>query len=109
MRQLGRIGIGLSGQSNGLGATVGGLGVAALTSNPMIGAAAVGAGTAMKALAERSTRKAAERALSMTTARNALAALPQASFPGIENMLSIGGRAALPQGSVPLGGLLTGR
>ncbi len=103
MRQLGRIGIGLSGQSNGLGATVGGLGVAALTSNPMIGAAAVGAGTAMKALAERSTRKAAERALSMTTARNALAALPQASFPGIENMLSIGGRATLPQGSVPLG------
>jgi hypothetical protein len=109
MRQLGRIGIGLNGQSNGLGATVGGLGVAALTSNPMIGAAAVGAGTAMKALAERSTRKAAERALSMTTARNALAGLPQASFPGIENALSIGGRAALPQGAVPFGGLLTGR
>jgi hypothetical protein len=108
MRQLGRIGLGLSGQSNGLGATIGGIaGTAA--AGPIGGAAAVGFGTAMKALAERSTRKAADGALSMVTARNALAGLPQASFPGIENALSIGGRAALPQGAVPFGGLLTGR
>lgn len=108
MRQVGRIGIGLSGQSNGLGATVGGLGVAAL-SNPIAGAAAVGMGTVMKALAERSTRKAADRALSTVTARGALQNLPQASLPWVENMLSIGGRAALPQGSVPLGNALAGR
>jgi hypothetical protein len=102
MRQLGRIGLGLSGQSNGLGATIGGI-AGTVAAGPIGGAAAVGFGTGMKALAERSTRKAAERALSMTTARNALAGLPQASFPGIENALSIGGRAGLPQGSVPLG------
>ena len=110
MRQLGRIGLGLSGQSNGLGATIGGIaGTMAAGGNPLGGAAAVGFGSAMKALAERSTRKSADGALSMVTARNALAGLPQASMPMIGNALSAGGRAALPQGSVPFGELLIGR
>jgi hypothetical protein len=108
MRQVGRIGIGLSGQSNGLGATVGGLGVAALTS-PLMGAGAVALGTGMKALAERSTRKAAERALSLVSGRNALAGLPQASLPGVENALGSLGRGLLPQATSPVGNALTGR
>ena len=108
MRQLGRIGLGLSGQSNGLGATIGGIaGTAA--AGPVGGAAAVGFGTAMKALAERSTAKAAENALAVVANRGALSALPKASLPWVENALAAGGRAALPQASLPLGNVLAGR
>jgi hypothetical protein len=109
LRQVGRIGIGLSGQSNGLGASIGGIaGTAA--GGPIGGIATVGLGTAAKALAERTTRKAAERALSMVGARNALAAAqPQVYLPGIENALGIAAQSALGPLAVPVGNVLLGR
>lgn len=96
LRQIGRIGIGLSGQSNGLGAAIGGIaGTAA--GGPIGGAAAIGLGTGAKALAERSTRSAADRALGMVSARNALANLPRVALPGIETGANAIGFGALPQ------------
>lgn len=109
LRQVGRIGIGLSGQSNGLGASIGGIaGTAA--GGPLGGMAAVGAGTAAKALAERTTRKAAERAFAITSARNALAGVqPQVYLPGMENALGIASQSVLGPLSVPVGNALLGR
>jgi hypothetical protein len=109
LRQVGRIGIGLSGQSNGLGASIGGIaGTAA--GGPLGGIAAVGAGTVAKALAERTTRKAAERAFALTGARNALAGVqPQVYLPGIENALGIASQSALGPLAVPVGNVLLGR
>lgn len=95
MRQLGRVGLGLSGQSNGLGAAVG-AGLGGALGGP-VGALAVPAiGTAMKAGAERTTRAAAERALGVVAARNALAALPQTSLPMIEGAVNALSFGALP-------------
>lgn len=108
MRQVGRIGIGLSGQSNGLGATIGGIAGTAL-GGPLAGAATVGIGTGMKALAERSTRKAAEKALSTISARAALQGLPQASYPMIERALTAGGLTGVPHVAGQLGNMILGR
>lgn len=68
MRQIGRMGLGISGQSNGLGATVSGLGASAL-GGPIAGVAAVGAGTVAKKAAEMSATSAANRALGIIAAR----------------------------------------
>lgn len=96
MRQLGKVGLGLSGQSNGLGATIGAIGGTAV-GGPVGGLAVVAGGTALKALAERTTRKSAERALATVSARPAIQALPQVTqSPAIGNALSYLPSAAAP-------------
>lgn len=80
MRQIGRMGLGISGQSNGLGATVSGLGFSAL-GGPMTGAAAVGIGTLSKVGAERTAKASAQRALGMVAARPNIPAATQFVIP----------------------------
>lgn len=106
MRQVGRVGIGLSGQSNGLGAAIGGIaGTAA--GGPVGGAAALATGTGAKALAERTTRKAAENALGVVGARNALMEMTAPQLPGqVTNALNLLGYGSLPQGVNALRSLL---
>lgn len=109
MRQIGRIGIGLSGQSNGLGATIGGIAGTAL-GGPVGGLVSVATGTTAKALTERATRKAAENALGVIGARNALSGIsPGTYLPGLENLLAIPAFGAAPVGGERLGNALLPR
>lgn len=109
MRQVGRLGLGISGQSNGLMATIGGIaGTAA--GGPIGGLATVAGGTVAKMAAERSTQKAAENALRTILARRGLeSAVPQALLPGAENAFNLLGFSALPQASGTLGEYILGR
>lgn len=67
LRQIGRMGIGLSGQSNGLGAMVSGIGGTAI-GGPGMGIALPAIGTAAKYGAERIAARSAERARGLAAA-----------------------------------------
>jgi hypothetical protein len=102
MRQLGRVGIGISGQSNGLGAAVGAIG-GSLVGGPVGSVVVPALGTAAKFAAERTTRLAADRALQMVAARQAINAIPRNApsqiAAGAERGLNALGFGALPQAS----------
>lgn len=67
LRQIGRMGIGLSGQSNGLGAMISGIGGTAI-GGPGMGVALPAIGTAAKYGAERIAARSAERARGLAAA-----------------------------------------
>jgi len=96
MRQIGRMGLGISGQSNGLGATVSGLGASAL-GGPIAGIAAVGTGTVAKKAAEMSATSAANRALGIIAARPSIPAKAALQIPSeLINRLAPSIPAAVP-------------
>lgn len=103
MRQIGRVGLNFGGASNGFGAAMAGIGSTAV-GGPLAGALTVGAGTAAKKLAERSTVKAAERALGIIAARPQIAQLPAAQLP----QLAVNALAAPQSVAAPVYNALVG-
>lgn len=98
MRQVGRVGLNMGGASNGFGAAIAGIvSTAAAGGNPIAGMLTVGGGTAAKLLAERSTVKAAERALGIVAARPQIAQLPAVQLPGY----AVNALAAAPSVAAP--------
>lgn len=96
MRQIGRMGLGISGQSNGLGATVAGMGATAL-GGPVAGLGAVAAGTLSKAAAEARALAMAQRAVGIVSARPAMPAANALQIPAeIINRLAPSSAAAVP-------------
>ncbi|MGL4310393.1 MAG: hypothetical protein ACRCSU_07880 [Paracoccaceae bacterium] len=100
MRQVGKMGIGLNRQSNGLGAMVGGLAGGA-TLGPVGGLLFPAVGTVAKAGANAAKRAAAERARGLIAAGGATNAgqVPQAPIGLLESLIQ--------RGAIPSGGLLS--
>lgn len=96
MRQIGRMGLGISGQSNGLGATVAGMGATAL-GGPVAGLGAVAAGTLSKAAAEARALAMAQRAVGIVSSRPSIPAANALQIPAeMINRLAPSSAAAVP-------------
>lgn len=104
LRQVGRLGVGLSGQSNGLGAAVGGI-AGTTIGGPVGGLMTMVAGTGAKALTERSTKKAAQLARDVVAARGNIPA-KQGLLEFMNKPAAIAGHGLLPYISQQIGGLI---